>query len=124
MLSWKFFNSSPTPIRTIQFEGVNTGFKTNVDWYIAPYQTETFNFSVSKQVLSKDNSARLKFYEYGYAQGRCLDYYTEDEQKRDLIFNNCIVAKTKNGGAVWAARKACKTIADNPSFLDRLRFGR
>ena len=119
----EIFNSSGRPINAISFTETVTGSVYNVDWIIAAGGRESFNFSVSSEVIKKGKNARLKAYQYTYFKGACIDLYTIEDRQRDLIFNNCVVSKTKNGGASYAARRACKTIADDPSFLDKWRFG-
>ncbi|MDA9612782.1 hypothetical protein N9S22_01570 [Paracoccaceae bacterium] len=119
----EIYNSSVRPIRAITFTETNTSSVSNVDWYIPAGSRESFNFSVSSKVIEKGGTASIKAYEYTHVQGACIDRYTVEDRERELIFNNCVVSKTKGGGLRSAAVSACNTIADDPSFLDKLRFG-
>lgn len=119
----KIFNSSVRPIRAITFTETITNSVSNVDWYIPAGSLESFNFNVSSEVIENGGTATIKAYEYTQAQGACIKWYTVEDRERELIFNNCVVSKTKGGGLRGAAINACNTIADNPSFLDKLRFG-
>ena len=119
----EIYNSSGRPINAITFTETITNSVSNVDWYIPAGSRESFNFSVSSEVIEKGGKARIKAYQYTEARGACIKWYTVADRERELIFNNCVVSKTKGGGLGRAAVKACNTIADNPSFLDKLRFG-
>lgn len=120
----KVYNSSASTIRAVEFQGTQTGKKFIVDHHIPAFGTEVFFFGVPREVLSTDTRASARFYEWGWMAGQCLKYYTEEDRTRDLIYNNCFVAKTKDGGLPAAARRACEIIADDPSFIDRLIYGR
>ena len=119
----EIYNSSGRPIRAITFTETITNSVSNVDLYIPAGSRKSFNFSVSSEVVEKGGKARIEAYQYTEARGACIKWYTVEDRKRDLIFNNCVVSKTRGGGLRWAAVKACNAIADNPSFLDNLRFG-
>ena len=107
------------------------------------------NPSFSTYINRALNGKPLKYslgitaYEYGYVQGDCLHVWTKEDQdrarmrqieqdakksladRRERMLHRCIVDKSKGvpENAISSVQKTCLDILDNPSFLDKIRYG-
>ena len=55
------------------------------------------------------------------------DQACEDEKKKRVIYNNCVISKSKGvdrSVVILEVRSVCRKISENPTIFQRLRWGR
>ncbi len=119
-------NNSTRPIRVIKWVGKQTNQTIEFrGWNIAPNTSKTICEDRLGSKILTNKSARIWFYEYGYRQGECLNYYTEEDKERGLIYDGCMTSKSKgaSSASIPYIRKECRNISKDPNFFHKWRWG-
>ena len=79
---------------------------------------------------------KMRYRELIYTPEKCLEYYSQKElmerdeknriqKMRNTIRDNCVIAKSENAtnSAIAEIRRVCTAISENPSFLQKFRWG-
>ena len=118
-------NNSTRPIRAIKWEGLQTQQIIDFRFVVNPNSKgKECQENLGSRIMS-NTQASISAYEYGYRQGSCLDYYTEEDKERDLIYDGCMASKSKGAtsASIRYIKKECRNIADDPSIFDKWRWG-
>lgn len=139
-LEFDFFNSSTRTVRTIIIEGATSGTRLTANVDVSPGQSKYVYVTSSGGFCAKERSARLYFNYQIAIGGECLTWYSTlelqsmretcraiqtEQQQRGIIYNNCFIEKSRGAEmtAINSIRMVCKEISENPSMLQRWRWG-
>lgn len=139
-LEFDFFNSSSSTVRTVIIEGTNSGIRLTENVNVPPGQSKSVYVLSSGSFCANEKSARL-YFDFRVANGgECLANYSTTELQnmqqtcrnqqaeqleRNTIYNNCFIEKSKGATrtATPSIRAVCRQISENPTMLQRWRWG-
>jgi hypothetical protein len=139
-LEFDFFNSSKRTVRTVVIEGTTNNTRLTESVFVPPGQSKYIYSLQGKSFCRNEKQARLYFEYKEKNGGGCLDYYSSKEmeemraqckaeadaqRERSAIYDNCVISKSKGveKSTMRNVRSVCREISENPSQLQRWRWG-
>ena len=139
-LEFDFFNSTSHTVSTIVIEGTTSGIRLSENVHVPPGQSKYVYVLSSGSFCAREQTARLYFNFRVADGGECLATYStvelqnmqdtcrtfQTEQRgRDRIYNNCFIERSRGADrtAIGSVRNVCRQISENPTMLQRWRWG-